>query len=63
MADGDLPQTTDIPTLATYYGAMMQAISMQARDGATRQELEALVGPSLAALQGIPAADQEVSTP
>lgn len=63
VADGDLPQTTDIPTLATYYGAMMQAISMQARDGATRQDLEALVGPSLAALQGIPTADQEVSTP
>lgn len=51
VADGDLPQTTDIPTLASYYGAIMQAISMQARDGATRQELEALVGPSLAALQ------------
>ncbi|OCP22505.1 MULTISPECIES: TetR/AcrR family transcriptional regulator [unclassified Ensifer] len=50
-AEGDLPQTTDIPTLASYYGAIMQAISLQARDGATRQSLEALVGPSLAALQ------------
>ncbi|WP_457580855.1 TetR/AcrR family transcriptional regulator [Ensifer canadensis] len=62
VADGDLPQTTDIPTLATYYGAMMQAISMQARDGAIREELEALVGPSLAALQETPTADAAVST-
>lgn len=51
VADGDLPQTTDIATLACYYGAIMQAISMQARDGARRPELEALVGPSLTALQ------------
>lgn len=51
VADGDLPQTTDVTILASYYGAIMQAISMQARDGATRQELEALVGPSLTALQ------------
>ncbi|NRP22606.1 HTH-type transcriptional repressor ComR [Ensifer adhaerens] len=51
VADGDLPQTTDIATLASYYGAIMQAISMQARDGARRPELEALVGPSLTALQ------------
>ncbi|OOG69238.1 TetR family transcriptional regulator [Sinorhizobium sp. A49] len=51
VADGELPQTTDTATLANYYGAIMQAISMQARDGATRQKLEALVQPSLAALQ------------
>lgn len=51
VADGDLPPTTDVATLARYYGAIMQAISMQARDGANRRELEALVGPSLAALQ------------
>lgn len=51
VADGDLPQTTDIRTLAKYYGAIMQAISMQARDGANRRDLEALVHPSLAALQ------------
>ncbi|WP_429125835.1 TetR/AcrR family transcriptional regulator [Ensifer sp. 4252] len=61
VADGDLPRTADIPTLADYYGAVMQAISMQARDGATRPELEALVRPSLAALPQTPAADAAAS--
>lgn len=51
VEDGDLPPTTDGSTLAKFYGAVMQAISMQARDGANRRELEALVQPSLAALQ------------
>ncbi len=51
VAEGDLPKTADAATLARYYGAIMQAISMQARDGASRRDLEALVQPSLAALR------------
>jgi hypothetical protein len=36
--------------LANYYSAVMQSLSMQARDGATRDELEALIDPSMTAI-------------
>ncbi len=49
-ADGDLPHSSDIHVLANYYSAVMQGISMQARDGATRADLVALIDPALAAL-------------
>lgn len=50
VAEGDLPRTIDTRVLANYYSAVMQGISMQARDGATREDLQALVTPSMAAL-------------
>lgn len=50
IAEGELPDDIDAASLARYYGAVMQAISMQARDGASRKELEALIAPAMAAL-------------
>jgi len=50
VAEGDLPASSDIRVLANYYSTMMQGLSMQARDGASREELEALVAPAMAAL-------------
>lgn len=50
VAEGDLPRTIDTRVLANYYSAVMQGISMQARDGAAREDLQALVTPSMAAL-------------
>lgn len=50
IAEGELPAGIDAAALARYYGAVMQAISMQARDGASRKELEALIAPAMAAL-------------
>lgn len=50
VSEGDLPRTIDTRVLANYYSAVMQGISMQARDGATREALQALVTPSMAAL-------------
>jgi AcrR family transcriptional regulator len=47
---GDVPPKANIPVLARFYSGMMQAISMQARDGMTREELEASLGPAMAAL-------------
>jgi hypothetical protein len=47
---GDVPPGTDIPVLARFYSGMMQAISMQARDGMSREELEANLDPAMAAL-------------
>lgn len=50
VEDGNLPEGTDIDRLAAFYHGIMQAISFQARDGATRPELEALMEPAMAAL-------------
>ncbi|MEU6478372.1 TetR/AcrR family transcriptional regulator [Streptomyces sp. NPDC047017] len=42
VAAGELPAGTDTRALARYVGAMIQGMSQQARDGASRAELEAL---------------------
>ncbi|MBM7168845.1 TetR/AcrR family transcriptional regulator [Streptomyces sp. G44] len=42
IAAGELPEDTDAAALARYTGALLQGMSQQARDGATRQELEAV---------------------
>ncbi|MFI0807934.1 TetR/AcrR family transcriptional regulator [Streptomyces echinatus] len=42
VAAGLLPAGTDAATLARHAGAMIQGMSQQARDGADREELEAL---------------------
>ncbi|MFC9844987.1 TetR/AcrR family transcriptional regulator [Streptomyces sp. NPDC060223] len=42
IAAGELPSSTDASTLARHVGAMIQGMSQQARDGATKEELEAL---------------------
>ncbi|MEU4997169.1 TetR/AcrR family transcriptional regulator [Streptomyces sp. NPDC021622] len=42
IAAGELPSTIDAPALARYTGAVLQGMSQQSRDGATRQELEAV---------------------
>jgi AcrR family transcriptional regulator len=42
IASGELPSGTDAAALARHAGAMIQGMSQQARDGASRAELEAL---------------------
>ncbi|MFF7519588.1 TetR/AcrR family transcriptional regulator [Streptomyces pseudovenezuelae] len=42
IAAGELPAGTDAATLARYTGAVIQGMSQQARDGASREELEAV---------------------
>lgn len=39
---GELPADTDVAALARHTGAIIQGMSQQARDGASREELEAL---------------------
>ncbi|MFF4473080.1 TetR/AcrR family transcriptional regulator [Streptomyces sp. NPDC001599] len=48
MDEGVLPPDTDAAALARYTGAMIQGMSQQARDGASRAELEALAEIALA---------------
>ncbi|WP_371546011.1 TetR/AcrR family transcriptional regulator [Streptomyces sp. NBC_00554] len=42
IAAGELPPETDASALARHTGAMIQGMSQQARDGATREDLEAI---------------------
>ncbi|MFI6276151.1 TetR/AcrR family transcriptional regulator [Streptomyces sp. NPDC050988] len=42
VAAGELPADTDAAALARHTGAMIQGMSQQARDGAAKEELEAL---------------------
>ncbi|MCJ1678076.1 TetR/AcrR family transcriptional regulator [Streptomyces sp. APSN-46.1] len=42
IAAGVLPADTDARALARYAGAVLQGMSQQSRDGATREELEAV---------------------
>ncbi|HZH51455.1 MAG TPA: TetR/AcrR family transcriptional regulator [Microvirga sp.] len=48
VADGLLPPDLDPGSLATYFATLVHGISIQARDGATREELKAVVVHALA---------------
>jgi AcrR family transcriptional regulator len=39
IADGDVPDDTDVEMLAAYYGAVGRGLAVQARDGASRKKL------------------------
>ncbi|MFC9299481.1 TetR/AcrR family transcriptional regulator [Streptomyces sp. NPDC057011] len=49
IATGVLPADTDARELARYAGAVLQGMSQQSRDGATREELEAVAARALLA--------------
>jgi AcrR family transcriptional regulator len=50
VADGDLTVPDDVvAAMARYYATMVQGLSVQARDGATRDDLEAVIGCAMAA--------------
>ena len=40
---GELPETSDTQALAAFYAATLQGLSVQARDGASEQDLQAIV--------------------
>lgn len=52
VQEGDLPPATDLKVLARFYLTLHQGMSIQARDGATRKELEAIVTTAMAAWPG-----------
>ncbi|WP_437486881.1 TetR/AcrR family transcriptional regulator [Sorangium sp. So ce1014] len=49
IAEGELPADTDAAALAKFYGAVIQGMSAQARDGASREELERIAQAALLA--------------
>lgn len=46
--DGDLPESTDVTALAAFVTTVQQGLSIQARDGASRATLDAIVDHALA---------------
>ncbi|XXX78438.1 TetR/AcrR family transcriptional regulator [Sorangium sp. So ce134] len=49
IVEGDVPADTDAAALAKFYGAVVQGMSAQARDGASREELERIARAALRA--------------
>lgn len=49
---GELPEETDAAALARFVGAVLQGMSQQARDGAGREELEAVAAIAMRAWPG-----------
>lgn len=56
QADGDVPPGADTGALAAYVRSVQYGLSMQARDGATREELDAVVDHTLAGWEAAVAA-------
>jgi AcrR family transcriptional regulator len=50
---GELPAHTDAHALATFYGAVLQGMSAQARDGAAQSDLEQIAEAALLAWPGV----------
>ena len=59
QSDGDVPPGADIGALAAYVMSVQYGLSLQARDGATREELDTVVDCVLASWDGLvrPAAE------
>lgn len=50
IRDGDLPEDTDVSGLATFYATVMQGLSLQARDGAARDDLLGVISAAMVPL-------------
>jgi AcrR family transcriptional regulator len=53
QAEGDVPATADAAAIAAFYTTLVQGMSIQARDGATKKQLLATVETALAAWDGM----------
>jgi AcrR family transcriptional regulator len=49
VADGDVPATADLEALTSFYTTVLNGMALQARDGASRKALSAIVDCALAA--------------
>jgi hypothetical protein len=47
--DGELAADTDIPGVASYFETVLQGLSMQARNGASRQRLHRIIDCAMSA--------------
>jgi AcrR family transcriptional regulator len=49
IAEGDVPETADAGRIGGFYATLLEGLSIQARDGASRQDLEAIIDGAMAA--------------
>ncbi|WP_027134271.1 TetR/AcrR family transcriptional regulator [Geminicoccus roseus] len=61
--EGDLPADTDVEALAAYLVAVVQGISLQARDGTPKEMLEAVAATALASLGRPPGQEKSGRAP
>lgn len=59
VKEGDLPKTTDTASVAAYISTVLQGMSVQARDGAKRADLERIARQNMAIWDGLIAASQK----
>jgi AcrR family transcriptional regulator len=55
QAEGDVPKGVDVAAMAAFYATLVQGMSIQARDGATKKQLLATVDAAMAAWDGMTA--------
>ncbi|GAB3245371.1 TetR/AcrR family transcriptional regulator [Chitinimonas naiadis] len=53
QADGDVPQQADIEALTAFYTTVLQGLSVQASDGASREAMLTVVACAMGAWQGM----------
>jgi AcrR family transcriptional regulator len=53
IAEGELPKNLDCEAIATFYATVQQGMSIQARDGASRETLLAVAACAMAAWDGL----------
>lgn len=53
ITEGDVPRTADPVAMAAFYATLLQGMSIQARDGATKKQLLATVEAAMAAWDGM----------
>ncbi len=58
QTEGDVPKGTDVAAMAAFYATLVQGMSIQARDGATKKQLLATVDAALAAWDGMAGKDK-----
>lgn len=56
QTEGDVPATADAAVMAAFYTTLVQGMSIQARDGATKKQLLAIVETAMKAWDGMAAA-------
>ena len=59
IAEGELPEDLDCDAMATFYATVQQGMSIQARDGASRETLLSVADCAMAAWEGLTAAPQD----
>ncbi|MGI8308143.1 TetR/AcrR family transcriptional regulator [Saccharopolyspora hattusasensis] len=59
ITDGDVPPGADLETIASFYLTVLQGLSIQARDGSSRETMHAVIDCAMLAWDGMVAAPVE----